>query len=216
LPLEPRWGFELYEDMDRVSVPKLGGKEIDVMGMVTGAGEGVPDDLGRSGDEADLRHVRVQSAEHTYTIVTYGAPGAGSKLTTGTEVSLTHHDATCDYILCSSDDVFTRLRSAGTDVMLYAPTGGATPEGYSHAFGDELCEGRTHCSAWTGHLLDITSPSGVTLAFAPGEVDELGDYTIYAGIIRQHKAKNNLESARAECADTRLNTMRQLLFVRFE
>jgi hypothetical protein len=216
VPPEPRWGFELYEDANSIQFGKLGGKHIDVMGTVTDVGDGVPDDLNRSSDEADLRYVRIASAGHTYTIVTYGAPGAGAKLAVGTQVSLKHNDDTCDYVLCSPTNVFTTLSSDGVVTMLYTPLAASTPEGYSASVGMELCEGRSHCASWSGNTLEVTSPSGVTLEFTPGEVDELGDYTIYVGAVRRFKEKNNLESARSECADTIGNSAQQLLFVRFE
>lgn len=215
-PPEPGWGFELYEDANRIPMPKQGSKGIDVMGTVTDVGQGVPDDLGRIGnDEADLRHVRIQASDHTYTIVTYGVPGAGATLAMGTPVSLTQHNVeTCDYVVCSSKNVFTTLRSDGSDTMLYAPTGEATPEGYTTSFGEELCEGRNHCTSWTGHVLEVTSPSGVTLELTPGDVDELGDFTIYAGSVTRFKEKNNLESARFQCADAIGRYAREILFVR--
>jgi hypothetical protein len=218
LPPEPRWGVEFYEDANCVSVPTRGGKDIDVVGMVTEVGDGAPSELSRdsSGDESDLRYVRVQSSDHAYTIVTYGAPGVAATLSAGTEVSLSHHDDTCEYILCSPGNIATALRTDDSDAIRYvrSPAGAGLPENFSVTFGKELCEGRTHCTAWTGHKLEVMNPSGAALELKPGEADELGDYTIHAGMSRQHKEKNNLESARFECADSGSTTTMELLFVR--
>lgn len=214
LPEEPRWGFDLYEDTTQIVIPTRGGKSIAVSGTVTGVGDGVPSDLERAEGEENLRHVRVKAADHTYTVVVHGVTGFSAALAPGAEVTFSHHDDTCG--LCGPGNIVTSLKAADMVVVQYAraPEHPTLPEGFSVELGDELCQGRSHCIAWTGHRLEVTSPNDVTLGFDPGEVDELGDYTIYAGIGRHYETKNDLEADRSSCSDSASNSTVELLFVR--